>query len=167
MKRFLHFLDTGADRVLKAVAIISSMAIIFLILFLVVARYLLGWSVVGVMDLVLVSSMWLYMSGAMIASRQNEHLVVDFLYQQLGSERAKAWHQLAIGLASFVVCGFFVLWAWKMMAWGMRLPQSTPALSIPLLVPQTAIMVAAVICMLYALRDAARGLRDVCRGAIV
>lgn len=153
MIHFFTIIDRTIGRLMNMLAIISSLTIISLMLFLVVARYLLGWSVVGVMDLIIISAMWLYMTGAMIASRQNEHLVVDFFYQQLSSERARTLHQMMISIGTSIICIFFIVWSWKMLSWGMRLPQTTPGLSIPLWLPQAAIMLAAVTCFAYAVRD--------------
>lgn len=157
MMLFFTRLDRFSGRILNILAVISSLVIISLILFLVVARYILGWSVVGVMDLVIIAAMWLYMTGAMIASRKSEHLVVDFFYQQLSSERARGTHRMMIGIGTSIVCVFFIIWSWKMLSWGMRRPQSTPGLSIPLWLPQASIMLAAVTCFAYAVRDTVQG----------
>jgi len=157
MMHFFILLDRLSGRLLNILAVITSLILIVLILSLVVARYILGWSVVGVMDLVIIAAMWLYMTGAMIASRKNEHLVVDFVYQQLSSERARAMHRMMIGIGTSIVCIFFIVWSWKMLSWGMRRPQTTPGLSIPLWLPQAAIMLAAVTCFAYAVRDTVQG----------
>ncbi|MDI3325777.1 TRAP transporter small permease [Pontibacterium granulatum] len=164
MLRFFSNLDHFSNRALKALAVVSSIAVVVLMLFLVVARYILGWSVVGVMELVIIAGMWLYMSGAMIASHQNEHLVVDFLYQQLQSDRARAIHQMLIGLGTAVICIFFMVWSWKMLAWGMKRPQTTPGLSIPLWLPQASIMLASVTCFAYAVRDTLRSISQLKSG---
>lgn len=122
-------------------------------LFLVLARYVFGWSIVGLLELIMLFGMWLYMLGALIASRRNEHLAVDFLELQITDSRIQRFHQGLIALITLVICIFFVVLAWRMLAWGMRRPQSTPGMGIPLWLPQASIMVAALGCTCYALRD--------------
>ncbi|MCT7656448.1 TRAP transporter small permease [Oceanimonas sp. NS1] len=138
---------------LEAAAFTASLLVVGLMLFLVLARYVFGWSVVGLLELIMLFGMWLYMLGALIASRRNEHLVVDFVELQITDYRLKLLHKALISLITFVICLFFVLLAYRMLAWGLRRPQSTPGMGIPLWLPQASIMLAAVGCSCYSLRD--------------
>ena len=79
-------------RGLDLVAIAASVAVAGLMLFLVVARYVLGLSIVGLHELILASALLLYMTGALIASRRREHLTVDWLAGRLVAPRARALH---------------------------------------------------------------------------
>jgi TRAP-type C4-dicarboxylate transport system permease small subunit len=148
------------DRVaaaLDAVAILCSVLVTGLMVFLVIARYVLGLSVVGLHELILVFAVTLYMSGALIASRRGEHLTVDWLAQRLESgaagPKAQAAHALFVAAVTLVVALFFIVWTYWMFAWGLKRPQTTPGLGIPLWIPQLAILAAAVGCTAYALRD--------------
>lgn len=145
--------DSRVGWVLEAGALIASLAVVGLMLFLVLARYVLGWSVVGLLELIMLFGMWLYMLGGLIASRKNEHLVVDFFEQQISDQRFKVMHKALISFITFLICIFFVVLAYRMLAWGMRRPQSTPGMGIPLWLPQASIMLAAVGCTCYSLRD--------------
>ncbi|MGB3313055.1 MAG: hypothetical protein WBB85_01485, partial [Albidovulum sp.] len=49
---------------------------------------------------------------------------------------------------------FFLSLARDMVAWSMKRPQTTAALSIPLIIPQSAVVLAAIFCGVYAIRDA-------------
>jgi TRAP-type C4-dicarboxylate transport system permease small subunit len=151
---------TVGDRIataLDAVAIACSVLVTGLMVFLVIARYLLGLSVVGLHELILLFAVMLYMSGALIASRRGEHLTVDWLAQRLetgdAGPKAQAAHALFVALVTLVVALFFVAWTYWMFAWGMKRPQTTPGLGIPLWAPQLAILAASVGCTAYALRD--------------
>ena len=140
-------------RTLDLVAIAASVAVAGLMLFLVVARYVLGLSIVGLHELILASALLLYMTGALIASRRREHLTVDWLAGRLTAPRARALHGCLVAAVTVVVAGFFVVWSWDMIAWGLERPQATPAYRIPVWTLQLPILVAAVGCLLYALRD--------------
>ncbi|MBY5989907.1 MULTISPECIES: TRAP transporter small permease [Roseovarius] len=145
--------------VLNVIGVVSSAAVVGLMFFLVVARYVLGLSVVGLHELIMLAAVALYMVGAVIASRRHEHLTVDWIAGSLKNPRGKAAHDLLIATLTIVVTCFFMVWAYHMFTWGMKRPQSTPAFQIPLWIPQFAIGVAAVGCYAYALRDAI----DACR----
>ncbi len=144
---------------LDVVAILSSVLVAGLIVFLVIARYVLELSVVGLHEVILLFAVFLYMFGAIIASKKREHLTVDWLQQRLVSERAKAWHDLTIAAITLILTGFFLAWTYWMLDWGLKRPQVTPGLRIPLWIPQLAILAAAVGCNLYALRDLVDAIR--------
>lgn len=146
-------LDRRIGWLLEAGAFVSSLLVVGLMLFLVLARYVFGWSVVGVLELIMLFGMWLYMLGGLIASRRNEHLVVDFVELQITDRRLQLMHKALISFITFLICLFFVVLAYRMLVWGMRRPQSTPGMGIPLWLPQASIMVAAVGCSCYSLRD--------------
>jgi TRAP-type C4-dicarboxylate transport system permease small subunit len=153
MKSSRHIIGRIVAFVIDYAIIISSLSILMLILFQILARYVFGWSVVGVLELVMIFGVWLYMLGSLAASRKDEHLVVDLMSLSLPSDIAKHIHKTLIAFITAIICLFFIVWAYKMMMWGMKRPQSTPGLSIPLLLPQSALMFAAVGSFLYALRD--------------
>ncbi|TFH86457.1 TRAP transporter small permease [Billgrantia azerbaijanica] len=164
MQPFLKALDEKVGWLLNAVAFVTSLLVVGLMLFLILARYVFGWSLVGTLELVMLAGMWLYMTGALIASRRREHLVVDFLELQLRDARLKALHKTLVAVIVTIISACFVYWAQRMLAWGIERPQHTPELSIPLWVSQAAIMLASVGCFCYALRDVWQGIAEF-RGA--
>ena len=83
MLSLFSFIDRKLASLSNFIAIIASAMVTGLIFFMVIARYLLEWSLIGADEIALFSAMWLYMTGAIIASRRAEHLVVDFLPQLL------------------------------------------------------------------------------------
>lgn len=153
IRKVFSGLDSGVGWLLEAAAFVASMLVVGLMLFLVLARYVFGWSVVGLLELIMLFGMWLYMLGGTIACRRNEHLKVDFIELKITDQRLKLMHKALISLISFLICLFFVVLAYRMLAWGIRRPQSTPGMNIPLWLPQASIMLAAVGCSCYSLRD--------------
>jgi TRAP-type transport system small permease protein len=160
IKGFWSGLDHVIGGLLNIIAFVSSLLVVGLMLFLILARYVFGWSLVGTLELVMLAGMWLYMSGALIASRRNEHLVVDFLELQIRDSRTKALHKTLVSVIVAAISACFVYWAYKMLAWGMVRPQRTPELAIPLWISQASIMVASLGCFCYAVRDVLSGIRQ-------
>jgi TRAP-type transport system small permease protein len=155
------WIGTAIARTLDVLAVISSVAVTGLMIFLVVARYMLGLPVIGLLELIMLAAVALYMTGALIASRKREHLTVDWLADRIQDPKRRALHDLLIAVLTLVVTAFFVVWAYRMFSWGFERPQVTPAYRIPLYVPQLAIGVAAVGCLCYAIRDLLEALRRV------
>lgn len=153
MTALFHRLDGAIMWAMGLVVIMTNLAVTVLILFLVLARFVLGWSVVGVLELATLSAMWLYMCGAVIAARNRQHLVVDFLSQALPTPRAKALHDLAVSIIMVVLSLFFMGLARDMVNWSIARPQTTAALSLPLMIPQSAIVLASALFIIYAFRD--------------
>lgn len=153
MVGFFRLMDGAIMRLMGLVVIVTNLSVTALILFLVLARFVLGWSVVGVLELATLSAIWLYMCGAVIAARNREHLVVDFLSQSLKTRRRKALHDLAVSAIMVVLSIFFVGLARDMVGWSIARPQTTAALSLPLMIPQSAIVLASGLFLIYALRD--------------
>lgn len=157
MLNFFSSIDRAVASVLNAVVIITSAILTGVIFFMVIARYVLEWSVIGADEVALVGAMWLYMAGAMVASRRAEHLVVDFLPQLLKSPLLLRLHQRLIALIMVATTAFFIYLVWNLLGFAIKRPQSTAGLGIPEIIPLSAIALASIGCFSYALRDLITG----------
>ena len=124
-----------------------------LMVFLVVARYLLGLSIVGLHELILLFVLQLYMVGALIAAQRKNQVTVDWLSQRFAGGGASEWHNAVVAAITLSATVFFVVWAYWMFSWGVQRPQTTPALGLPLWISQASILFCAVGCAGFALRD--------------
>jgi TRAP-type C4-dicarboxylate transport system permease small subunit len=139
--------------VLGAIAIITSVMVVGLMVFLVIARYLLGLSIVGLHELILLFALQLYMVGALIAAQRRTQVTVDWLTQRFAGGSAGEWHDAFVAAITLSATVFFVVWAWWMLSWGIQRPQTTPALGLPLWLSQASILFCAIGCAGFALRD--------------
>lgn len=138
---------------LEWVVLVSSVLVAGVLAYLVIARYVFNWPTTGLHTIVIISAMWLYMSGALLASRNRQHLVVDYLAVKIGNGRLKEGHELMVALIQFAIVLIFVYWTWRMFAWGSRYSTTMPELGIPIWIPQLAIAFNAIGSTCYALRD--------------
>ena len=146
-------IDKTIDRALGVVAIVTSMMVVGLMIFLVIARYLLGLSIVGLHELILLFALQLYMVGALIAAQRRSQVTVDWLTQRFAGSNASEWHGAIVAALTLCATLFFFVWAWWMLSWGIQRPQTTPALGLPLWLSQAAILFCALGCACFALRD--------------
>lgn len=158
MRSFISSFGAATARIFDVTAIFCNAAVACLVLSMVIVRYILNLSVVGLDELALICAMWLYMTGAMIASRHSEHLVVDFLSKQIKSPAMKRIYNRFIALIMVGASLFFMYLAWHMLSFSLRLPQTTPGLDIPEIIPQMSIIVASIGSFFYATRELITGI---------
>lgn len=156
MIAFLTALDRAFAWLLRIIILLTSAAVTLTLVALVICRFFLNYSLLGMHEASMFAAIWLYMAGAILASRRGEHLVVDFLATSLTSPRAKAIHGLIVAVLTLIIAGFFAHWIWQMFSWGMKRPQTIPVLGLPLWWAQLPLALAAMSAIVYALRDIAR-----------
>lgn len=137
----------------NSLAFILSACLVVMVFLTVIQRLFPEWSIVGVLELVTLFGVWLYMIGSLIASREKGHLVVDFLELNIKSENVKALHGILVSSITFFICVFFTYLTYRMLVWNFKLPQYTPAFSIPLWIPQLSLLLAALGSAGYSIRD--------------
>ena len=155
----LKSIEKTIEAVLGAIAIITSMMVVGLMVFLVIARYVLGLSIVGLHELILLFTLQLYMVGAMIAAQRKTQVTVDWLTQRFAEGSASEWHNAMVAAITLTATVFFVVWSYWMLSWGIERPQTTPTLGLPLWLSQASIVFCAVGCAGFALRDLVRAIR--------
>ena len=146
-------IEKTIEAVLSAIAIITSVMVVGLMVFLVIARYLLGLSIVGLHELILLFTLQLYMVGALIAAQRKTQVTVDWLSQRFAGGGAGEWHNAIVAAITLSATVFFIVWAYWMLDWGIQRPQTTAALGLPLWLSQASIVFCAVGCAGFALRD--------------
>ncbi|MFA5610865.1 MAG: TRAP transporter small permease subunit, partial [Alcaligenes sp.] len=114
--------------------------------------------------IVMVAAIWLYMTGALIASQSRQHLVVDYLSHRLKTPQARAIHRFIVSVLVLIIVVAFAYWTLRMFMWGSRFSATMAELSIPVWVPQSAIGLNAVGSLLYALRDVYQSLMALRQG---
>lgn len=107
----------------------------------------------GLEEIILFGVMWFYMLGAVLASRNREHLSADLV--DVLTDNPKVLHAFSIvsTVISIVVCLFFVYCAFDLFMWGVERQQVTPVFSLPWVVAQSSLLFAAVFFLIYLVRD--------------
>jgi len=151
-------IEKTIETALGVIAMIASAMVVGSMVFLVIARYLLGLSIVGLHELILLFALQLYMVGALIAAQRKTQVAVDWLSQRIAGDRASDWHNAIVAAMTLCATVFFIVWAYWMLSWGIQRPQTTPALGLPLWLSQVSILFCAFGCAGFALRDLAQAI---------
>ncbi|MED5499399.1 MAG: TRAP transporter small permease [Pseudomonadota bacterium] len=156
----ISYLDSAASSIIKAVIVVLSIIVAFAMVIGIVARTVLGVPVFGIEEIILMSAVWLYMLGAIMASRERSHLSADFVQTFVKNDAVSGAIQLLATGLSLVMAVFFIWWSYSLFSWGVQRGQVTPVFSIPLYVSQSSIFLASILLFLYALRDL---VQDACK----
>ena len=115
----------------------------------VITRYVLEIPVMGLEESLLYPTLWLYMLGAVNASRENTHIRANVLEIFLSSERQ---HQVlaVIGEAISLVVGLWLTsWAWDFAKYSHRVWRESPTLYLPTFWVDIALICGLVLMMIF------------------
>ncbi|CUJ98469.1 2,3-diketo-L-gulonate TRAP transporter small permease protein YiaM [Ruegeria denitrificans] len=115
----------------------------------VITRYVLEIPVMGLEESLLYPTLWLYMLGAVNASRENTHIRANVLEIFLSTERQ---HQVlaVIGeVISLIVGIWLTTWAWEFTKYSMRVWRESPTLYLPTFYVDVALFVGLVLMMIF------------------
>ncbi len=115
----------------------------------VITRYFLQVPVMGLEETIMFPTIWLYILGAVNASRENTHIRANVLEIFLKTERQHTILAI-IGEAVSLIIGLWLLsWAWEFTAYSWRVWKESPTLYIPTFYADVALVVGMVLMMVY------------------
>jgi TRAP-type C4-dicarboxylate transport system permease small subunit len=117
----------------------------------VITRYVLQVPVMGLEETMLYPTLWLYILGAVNASREDTHIRANVLGIFL---KTKAQHiKLAIvgEVISLVVGIWLTYWVWDFIRYSWRIWKESPTLYIPTFYADVSLLVGMVLMMVYTL----------------
>lgn len=97
----------------------------------VITRYVLEIPVMGLEESLLFPTLWLYVLGAVNASRENTHIRANVLEIFLSTERQ---HQVLAALGeiiSLIIGLWLTYWAWDFAKYSLRVWRESPTLYLP------------------------------------
>ncbi|MBJ7552830.1 TRAP transporter small permease [Marinomonas spartinae] len=97
----------------------------------VVTRYVLQTPVMGLEEIVLIPTIWLYILGSVNASREDTQIRANVLEIFLKTDRAKLVLHIISDFLSIMVSLWLTWWAWRYFAYSIRIWKETPTLYIP------------------------------------
>lgn len=157
---------TAIDRVLafiiKPVVVFISLAVATMLAYGIFSRAVLNVPVFGLEELVLLGAMWLYMLGAVLASRERSHLSADFVQVMCKSQTVISIMHIVATIISLFMAIMFATWSYDLLAWGISKGQSSTVLKLPWYLSQSSLFFASVLFIFYLSRDFISDLRDFC-----
>ena len=115
----------------------------------VITRYVLQIPVMGLEETMLYPTIWLYIFGAINASRENTHIRANVLEIFITSPRAHTILAIIGELISLIVGLWILSWAWDYTRYAWRVWRESPTLYIPTFYSDVALLVGVALMMAY------------------
>lgn len=131
----------------------------------VITRYVLQVPLMGLEETLLFPTLWLYMLGAVNASRENSHIRANVLEIFLKTPRQHVILAMAGEIISLVIGLWLMSWAWDYTRYAWRVWRTSPTLYIPTFYSDIALLLGIALMMVYTLCHALRHVQTLRGGA--
>lgn len=118
----------------------------------VITRYVLEVPVMGLEESMVYPTMWLYILGAVNASREDTHIRANVLEIFLTTEKAHAVLAIIAEVISIIVGLWLLSWAWDFTRYSLRVWKESPTLFIPTFYSDVALCVGMVLMIIFTSR---------------
>ena len=139
--------------IIKPVVVVISLAVAFMLSYGIFSRAILDAPVFGLEELVLMGAMWLYMLGAVLASRDRSHLCADFVQVVSSNKKVISFMHLLATTISLFMAVMFATWSYDLLLWAFKKGQTTTVFQLPWYISQSSLFVASVLFIFYLIRD--------------
>ncbi len=129
----------------------------------VITRYVLEIPVMGLEETMLYPTMWLYILGAVNASREDTHIRANVLEIFMETERAHTVLAVIGEILSLIIGLWLLSWAWDYTQYSARVWKESPTLYIPTFYSDVALFAGMCLMMAYTALHLLRHLRSLIR----
>jgi TRAP-type C4-dicarboxylate transport system permease small subunit len=107
----------------------------------VLARYVFQVPLMGLEEVLIFPTLWLYILGSVNASREDTQIKANVLDVFLKSPRAKLVVRVLADLMSLVVSAWLTWWTWEYFRYALRVWKESPTLYIPTFYAECALFI--------------------------
>lgn len=138
------------ERLFKYTLMILISTVAVMEFYQVVMRYILELPVMGLEELLVYPTLWLYFLGSVNASREDTQIKANVLDVFLKTEKAKLIVRVVADLLSVIVASWLTYWAWDYFKYAWRVWKESPTLYIPTFYAECALFIGLVLMTIYA-----------------
>ncbi len=132
----------------------------------VITRYVFETPIMGLEEVAVIPTLWLYILGAVNASREDTQIRANVLEIFLSTERARHILLVISESISLVISGWLTYWAWDYFKYAVRVSKETPTLYLPTLIYESALFIGLLLMTLYVLLHLYRHVRLLLEGGV-
>ena len=149
MKKFFLFIWHGVVRLQRWFIITAGCVITVLVFIEVMLRYVFESPLFGIEELIVVIAMWLYFIGASLGAYDRTHIKADVIHVWVKSARGMAIIHTINSVITVTLSAIMAVWCYDYFIFGIEMGGATPALRLPLVIPQSAVFVGAILMTIY------------------
>lgn len=117
----------------------------------VVMRYIFEIPVMGLDEMLVYPTLWLYFLGSVNASREDTQIKANVLDVFLKTDRAKLVVRVIADAMSVVVSFWLTYWAWDYFRYALRVWKESPTLYVPTFYAECSVFIGLTLMTMYAL----------------
>ena len=130
----------------------------------VITRYVFETPIMGLEEIAVIPTLWLYILGAVNASREDTQIRANVLEVFLSTERARHILLVVSESVSLIISGWLTYWAWDYFKYAVRVEKETPTLYLPTLIYESALFIGLLLMAFYVLMHLFRHIRVLLSG---
>lgn len=119
----------------------------------VLLRYVFKAPLMGIEELMLFPTIWLYMLGGANASMERNHISCGVLTIYIKKEKTNNFFNLVTSILSFLISSWLAFWAFKYFLYSFKVWKVSNLLYIPMFIGESAVFVGVFLMTLYAAMD--------------
>lgn len=127
--------------------LITTVAVISL--FQVIMRYIFQVPVMGLEEILVYPTVWLYFLGSVNASREDTQIKANVLDVFLKTNRSRLIVRVIADVMSLVVSTWLTYWAWGYFRYALRLWKESPTLYIPTFYAEASVFIGLLLMTIY------------------
>lgn len=137
------------ERVFKYVLTLLITTVALMNLYQVIMRYIFEIPVMGLEEIMVYPTVWLYFLGSVNASREDTQIKANVLDVFLKTDRARLIVRVMADVMSFVVSTWLTYWAWGYFRYSLRIWKESPTLYIPTFYAECSLFIGLLLMTLY------------------
>lgn len=141
----------GANMVQGFILFLLMMGVMILVFIQVLLRYVLRAPLMGIEELLLFPTIWLYMLGGAAASWERSHISCGILTLYIKRETSMIIFNIIKNILSVIICGWLLYWAYWYFTYSLRVMKESATLYIPLVFGESALFIGLLLMFIYTL----------------
>lgn len=137
----------------KGVTFILALVIPLIVVVQVVLRYVFKAPLMGIEELLLFPTIWLYMLGGANASQERTHIECGILTLYIKKDKSIKIFNLAKGIFSLLVSLWLTYWSYWLFSYSLKLWKTSDMLYIPTFFAESSIFIGLVLMSFYTLLE--------------
>lgn len=125
----------------------------------VIWRYILQAPLMGLDDIVIYPTLWLYLLGSVNASREDTQIKANVLDVFLKTERSKLGVRIVADVMTVVVSAWLTRWAWDYFQYALRVWKETPTIYLPTFYAECSLFIGLLLMTLFGLSHLIKNIR--------
>ncbi|MBM9606433.1 TRAP transporter small permease subunit [Desulfopila inferna] len=130
----------------------------------VIMRYIFEIPVMGLDEVLVYPTLWLYFLGSVNASREDTQIKANVLDVFLKTDRAKLTVRVVADVMSVVVSCWLTYWAWEYFRYALRVWKESPTLYVPTFYAECSVFIGLVLMTMYAVAYLVKNIRKLLAG---